>query len=211
MENVKLLTSEIKERLASFFEMCLSQEAIPIDLLEEKLAWAEPFQLLERGDATSLLTGTVSDLFHRVFQTHETPNQYLTDSRFYWAGQIYATIFLEEGASLYHISLLLPLREMKDLFLPYHEMDNAQIVQLYRKREKEKSVLEILKKKSGLSYVEIVKKTEIPKTTLFRLKDNKYLQRIGLDEANRLSQIFHCPITVFLSQVLLSSFSKSSR
>ncbi len=211
MENVKLLTSEIKERLASFFEMCLSQEAIPIDLLEEKLAWAEPFQLLERGDATSLLTGTVSDLFHRVFQTRETPNQYLTDSRFYWAGQIYATIFLEEGASLYRISLLLPLREMKDLFLPYHEMDDTQIVQLYRKREKEKSVLEVLKKKSGLSYVEMVKKTEIPKTNLFRLKDNKNLQRIGLDEANQLSQILHCPITVFLSQVLLSSFSKYSR
>lgn len=203
MENVKRYSNEIRERVASLFEMSLSLDAVPPDLLEEKLSWSEPFEELERGDSSSFLFGMVGDLFKKVFHTSDLPNQYLQDSRYYWIGESYARIFLETGASFSRVILLLPIREMKDLFYPYHEMDPFRIVELYEEREKTHSVLEALKKKKGISYVEITKKTGISKASLFRMKDNDVLNRIGLLEAHRLAFALGCPERAFLKQTYL--------
>ncbi len=205
MENVKKYSNEIIERIAFFFEMCLSQDAIPVDLLEEKLAWSDVFDSLERDDPIDLLRGTVGDLYKKVFNAIELPNQYVSDSRYYWIGESYARLFLKEGASFSRISLLLPIREMKDLFLPYHEMDFEQIASLYETRERERSVLECLKKKRGISYVTIAQRTKISKTNLFRMKNNDALNRIKLEEANRLSLVLDCPIRCLLRHALPSS------
>lgn len=205
MENVRKCSSEIIERIASFFEMCLSMETIPIDLMEEKLSWSETFSSLEKGDPYDLLHGTVGDLYKRMFQTSDLPNQYVLDSRYYWIGETYARIFLKKGASFSRISLLLPISEMKDLFLPYHEMDFEQMLNLYVKREKEWSVLERLKKKRAISYVSIVRKTGISKTNLFRMKNNEVLNRIGLEEANKLSLVLNFPVRGFLFVALPTS------
>lgn len=203
MENVNKYSSEIIERIASFFEMSLSQDAVPIDLLMGRLACSEVFESLERGEIADLLADTAGDLFKRVFHAAELPNQYVSDSIYYWIGESYARIFLSVGASLFRISLLLPIREMKDLFLPYHEMDPERIIELYLKREHERSVLECLKKKRGISYIKIVQQTGISKTTLFRMKNNESLNRIGLEEANKLSHVLDCPTRSFLSRVLI--------
>ncbi len=198
MEDVERYSSEIIERIGLFFEMCLSLGAVPTDLLEQRLAWSETFEALERGDPRDLLNGTVGDLYRRVFRSVDIPNQYLRDSRCYWIGESYARIFLTRRVSFSRSMLLMPVSEMKDLFLPYHEMDPERIVELYDKREKQSSVLECLKRKRRVTYVEIVKRTGISKPTLFRMKDNAVLDRIGLKEASRLSFVLSCPVRCFL-------------
>ena len=199
MENIEKYSDEIIERVSSFFQMCLSLDAVPIDLLEEKIAWSEPFMELERGNVNPFLSGTVGDLYKDVFHSSELPNQYVSSSCDYWIGDSYARIFLECKVSFFRISLLLPIKEMADLFLPYHEMDPEQIVDLYKRREKECSVLERLKSKSGLSFAKIIKKTGISKSNIFRLKNNEALNRISLNDANKLSLIFSCPTRTFLN------------
>ena len=62
MTNIHKYSNETIERIASFFEMSLSQDAVPIDLFEERLAYSEASESLERGDTNDLLSDTVGDL-----------------------------------------------------------------------------------------------------------------------------------------------------
>ncbi|GEM_PF-5555167 len=74
MTNIHKYSNETIERIASFFEMSLSQDAVPIDLFEERLAYSEASESLERGDTNDLLSDTVGDLYkkHSMLQNCQT-------------------------------------------------------------------------------------------------------------------------------------------
>lgn len=201
MEEIEKRASEIKERISSFFELSLSFDTIPLALMEEKLCWSAPFRELERGRPELLLKGECEDLFKEVFDTPDIPNHYTSNSIDAWIGEAYASIFLSRHVSFSRILLLLPLREMKDLFYPYHEMDSSQILNLYSEREKSVSILEALKKRNHLTYQKIAEETGIPLPSLFRYRNNESLDKISLSVAKKLSLALSCPMECFLPRL----------
>lgn len=194
--------TRIIQIIASFFEASLSHEAVPVALLERQLKWGAAFRGLERGDA-SFFEGISADEFLQKAYGFAEPLDYRGgDSCAYWIGESYASLFFERSLSFSVLLALLPVSEMRRLFYPYHEMSFSSLREELDRRLAETSLLEVAKKKSGLTYVQIAKDTGIPVPTLARYQKNNELWRISLVRAKRLSLVLHQPLEYFLPECL---------
>ena len=108
-----------------------------------------------------------------------------------WASEAYIRIQENTHLTFEAIFLYIPIKEMYDLYPVYHEMDFLHLIDLFKKRFKEKSVLELLLNKYKISLSVLSKQLNISYSTLFSLKKRRRdIQTANLNIVVKLANQF---------------------
>ena len=167
----------------------------------------------ERGDCSVLVGLSGVELARAVLeQAGETvpmqqPSYAYDRSPEYWTGWAIAYYQWFTGLRFAEIEQVVPLTEVRLLYVPYHEMDVRQFAdkmnELYR-AEKPETNLKALRILAGLSQSELAVQADVPVRTIQqyeqRQKDINKAQAVTL---LRLARTLNCKVEDLMEKVLL--------
>ena len=146
-----------------------------LEYISHKIVHDSFFLFFENNDALSFLQLPIETIVEKVFLKrvyidYSKPVQ----SELFWAGTMYVSLLLNKRVPLQRSVLILPLAKMVSLFDPYHEMNDAQLLQRYDEEEQRQSVLKLLNDQ-GLSMRQLSMILGINLNTLLSYTDNRKL------------------------------------
>lgn len=117
----------------------------------------------------------------------------------YWAGKNYFDIFLKTRKSFEYIFLKLPMEEMMNLYVIFHEMDFSSLEMLFRSRVEELPILKALTKKYGCTLTYVSKATSIPLSTLKKYsQSDESLYKAEFQTISKLVKFFDVGYSLFI-------------
>lgn len=117
----------------------------------------------------------------------------------YWAGKNYFDLFFTTNKSFEYIFLKLPLDEMLNLYIVFHEMDFSSLEMFFRTKVEEKTVIRLLCINRRCSLNDVSKDTFIPLSTLKKYNsDDKYLFRAEFQNIAKLVKFFNVGYSLFI-------------
>lgn len=165
----------------------------------------------ESGDFTLLVGMSGVELAYLVLEksdvAHERVKPQFTANRSeeFWTGWALAYYQWETAMDFEEIVRYVPIKEIKALYSPYHEMDIRQFVdkinELY-KNAKPETNLKTLRQKAGLSQRELAECTGIPVRTIQQYEQRqKNINKAQVEYLVRLSKELYCEITDLMEKV----------
>lgn len=114
----------------------------------------------------------------------------------YWTGWVLAYYQWETALSFSDIVTYVPIKNIKALYMPYHEMDIRQFAdkmnELYRAAKPETN-LKIIRKKAGLSQNMLAELSGVPLRTVQQYEQRqKSINKAAADTVITLSQVLAC-------------------
>ena len=157
------------------------------------------FDCFENNDFDDFVAMSYESIAKQVFkkETVFDPASHLIDE-FYWAGLIYMDLLFNYSVPLKRSMIIFPLKEMVDLYYPYHEADFSKAAKFYLKIEQERSVLEILRKERNIQLSKLAFITGINEKSLrIFASSNAALFATSLSSLVKLANFFEVDISVF--------------
>ena len=117
---------------------------------------------IEKDKYNDLFNKPIEQLLFSItgFETKED-NSYGIYNDAYWCGQNYFDLHMKTKKSFVYIFLKLPFEELMNIYSIFHEMDFTSLLEYFRKKEKEKTILRILCEEKRCSLNDISKATTL--------------------------------------------------
>ena len=117
---------------------------------------------IEKDKYNDLFNKPIEQLLFSItgFETKED-NSYGIYNDAYWCGQNYFDLHMKTKKSFVYIFLKLPFEELMNVYSIFHEMDFTSLLEYFRKKEKEKTILRILCEEKRCSLNDISKATTL--------------------------------------------------
>jgi len=165
----------------------------------------------EKGDFRIIVGMSGVELAYEVLdKTNITferikPKYTINRSEEYWTGWALAYYQWKTSLDFSEIIRYIPIKEIRDLYSPYHEMDIRQFVDkmnsLYRERKPETN-LKLLRQNAGLSQRELSKLSEIPLRTIQQYEQRqKNINKAQASYLMALSKVLCCKMSDLLEYV----------
>ncbi|EET60857.1 DNA-binding helix-turn-helix protein [Marvinbryantia formatexigens DSM 14469] len=144
--------------------------------------------------------GTIGE--NRVF---EKPQYTMNRSEEYWTGWSLAYYQWYTALSFSEITRYIPIKEIQELYFPYHEMDIRQFVdkmnELYRKAKPDTN-LKLLRKRAGLTQRELAEYAGIPLRTIQQYEQRqKNINRAQAEYLVKLAKVLCCSVENLIEYV----------
>ena len=117
---------------------------------------------IEKDKYNDLFNKPIEQLLFSItgFETKED-NSYGIYNDAYWCGQNYFDLHVKTKKPFVYIFLKLPFEELMNVYSIFHEMDFTSLLDYFRKKEKEKTILRILCEEKRCSLNDISKATAL--------------------------------------------------
>lgn len=140
-----------------------------------------------------------------IFLERVTPNYSVNRSEEYWTGWALAYYQWETSLSFKEIVRYTPIKEIQDLYSPYHEMDIRQFVDkmnsLY-KFAKPETNLKFLRQKAGISQRELAELSGMPIRTIQQYEQRqKSINKAQAEYLMALSKVLCCEMKELMEYV----------
>jgi len=156
----------------------------------------------ESGDFSLIAGMSGIELAYKVLEClgrdHERIKPRFTQNRSpeYWTGWALAYYQWETALSFSEITQYIPIKDIADLYSPYHEMDIRQFTdkmnELYG-RAKTETNLRILRKKAGLTQKELAEMSGVPLRTVQQYEQRrKDINKARAEYVVALSKVLYC-------------------
>lgn len=163
------------------------------------------------GDFTLLAGRSGIELTYEVLDSlgmkrqKVTPRYSVTRSEEYWTGWALAYYQWKSCLRFSEIERYIPITEIREMYIPYHEMDIRQFTdrmdELYLESKKGTN-LKILRKYAGMSQKELAEMSGVPLRTIQQYEQRqKNINRAKVEYLIRLSQSLSCEITDLIEKV----------
>lgn len=169
------------------------------DAINEMIINSDFFDCFENNNDNVFLQAGIEDIVVKVFNKniYIDYNKPLI-SEYYWAGQSYIQIMLNNDVPLKRILLFLPLKEMINLFPVYHEINPLKLCQRYKKIEESNNLLKILMDREKYSIRKLSYLCGIKDVTLISyLQDNKKMFNASYKNIVTISNQFSISMHIF--------------
>lgn len=152
--------------------------------IEKEIADSKMIKEFERSNITTIAFSSVEKLYSDIFPDSVNTGFKLNVYDVYgWVGLSYIHLFIEMQITFETLFIVLPIKEMINLYPLYHEMSFSQLLN-HAKELIPYSYLDNIMKKQELSTNELSQKTGIPFSTINQLRYGK--RDIGKLESNKL-------------------------
>lgn len=192
--------NEVQNLLGEYFDIAVNGYHLSLETAISKLLVSKYSKLIERGNVSIIYGKSGYELFYDVMI--ET-----TDSNFikkeinlsnssieFWIGWIYAYFQWYTSRSFDNINHYLPIDKVKELYHPYHEMDERSFSEDVKKQYFEKTTnLKFFRKSNKLTQSELAKKANVSIRTIQMLeqRQNDINQTKAINLFN-LSRVLDC-------------------
>ena len=134
-------------------------EGYSFDFIQRTISYSQPISELEKSDITTLAFSSFERIYNNVFPEHNNEFVFNPYDIFGWSGYAY-------------VHLLIPLKDMLNLYHLYHEMNVSQIEE-YASDIIKYSILDIIMKTKSVSNSELSEKTNLSLSTINALRYKK--------------------------------------
>lgn len=201
-------TKLITEKFATLIEMLYVDGNISLANITDKIITDSYFELFEQNRADLFLYKSAEDYAKEAFNVQCYKTRKNNDC-IYWAATQYMNIFLNCNVALQEIALQCPLEEMCSHFVLYHEMSPQKLIDEFKNNEQKRSILLLLRKKSGISVKELSYLTGITEHTLrYYEKDNENLFKASFSNILKFEKIFNVSTSLFVPESDFVPYSK---
>ena len=161
-------------------------------VIERRISYNTYFQEIERSDnriPRCVVDGSImKEIFYDLNEDYENTPMYLDTT---WAAEAYLRIQNETRLTFEAIFIYLPIKEMLKLFNVYHEMDFNQIVDLFKKRFEEESVLDKLLEKFKMSLKSLSEMSGVSYDLLYGLKSRRRdIKKVNIKDIYEIKKVF---------------------
>ena len=99
---------------------------------------------IEENKYNDYFNDSINDIFFSFTGMHAFDTSYGIYNDAYWCGNIYFELFLTLKKSFSYLFLKMPFESLLDLYKIYNEMDISSLIDEFKRREKEKTILKLL-------------------------------------------------------------------
>lgn len=198
----KYLIDDVKQSFARLFVLAVHR-SLNLYSFTSYLADSDYVKSLENGDINAVSDTPVKELFGDV-----TKEMIREDSSYgiyndaYWCGHCYFELFLQTHKPFSYLFLKLPLEKMLSVYEVYHEMDFTALLELFRKKEQEVTILGALCKDKKCSLTKLKEATGISVNTLRKYRYNdELLYKASFQNVYKLAKYLEVPISLFVKSL----------
>ncbi|MCQ3035329.1 MAG: hypothetical protein MJ248_03840 [Bacilli bacterium] len=173
------------------------------DVIEARIINNKYIGYLENGDSSFLIYTKQETIIESIFERNIDPEVILkTNPLSLWLGDIYTKLFFTFNKSFSFLFLYLPIKKAIELFSVYHEMDNSQLIDLFEKMVKAKTVISLLLEREQLTIGELSSLTGVNYNTIVSYtRDNEFIYNAKLDSIYKISQVLDVNINLFVRKI----------
>lgn len=154
---------------------------------------------IEKDKYNDLFNKPIEQLLFSItgFETKED-NSYGIYNDAYWCGQNYFDLHMKTKKSFVYVFLKLPFEELMNIYSIFHEMDFTSLLEYFRKKEKEKTILRILCEEKRCSLNDISKATTLNLNVLKKYNSSdEALYKASFQNISKLISYFDVSYLLF--------------
>ena len=197
----KCYLEKARTQMAVMLDFVINQLGMEADFFFERFAGTEAAVLFEQGDPWLIAGRSGVELSYYVLDQlnveieyqRKSPAVKMGRSREYWAGWALAYYQWKTGLSFEEIRRFISLKEIIELYEPYHEMDILQFVDVmneYYRKANTQTRLKYYRQALGLSQRELAEQAEVPLRTLQQYEQRqKNINKAQAEYLIRLSRV----------------------
>lgn len=165
----------------------------------------------EQGDFTLLAGKSGVEIAYEVLgpsqpdAVRKTPRYTVNRSEEYWTGWALAYYQWETSLRFAEIDRYIPIKEIRAMYSPYHEMDIRQFVDEMNRRYKARKPdtnLKLLRQKAGLSQSKLTELSGVPVRTIQQYEQRqKNINKAQAEYLIRLAQTLRCEAADLIERV----------
>lgn len=159
------------------------KEGYSLDYIEKVISHSLMINELEKSNITIIAFSSMEKIYSEIFTMNDNNFKLNIYDEFGWVGNIYMHLFLSLKITFESLFLIVPIKEMLDLYNLYHEMSYSQILE-YVKEKNKYSTLDIVMKRRDISNSKLSAITGMSISTIRALRYNK--RDISKLEAHKL-------------------------
>lgn len=190
--------NKIRETFSRLFVLAIRNK-MNFNSFTNMLEKSDYISVIEKNKYESSLDKTVDLLFYEItgFEVNED-NSYGIYNDAYWCGQNYFDLHLKTNKSFSYIFLKLPLEQMLNIYIIFHEIDFSSLVDYFYKKCEEKTIIRLLCEKNNKSLTDISQGTLIALSTLKKYNmSDEYLYKASFQIIAKLVSYFDVNYSLF--------------
>lgn len=157
---------------------------------------------LEEGDIDAICNISIEKAYFDVTNETIKDDSYGIYNDAYWSGYSYFELFLQTHKPFSYLFLKLPLEKMLDIYEIFHEMDFTSLLEYFKKRETESTILGTLCKKKKCSLTKLKEATGISINTLSKYRSSdEILYKASFQNIYKIAKYFEVPISLFVDSL----------
>ena len=200
----KLYLEKARTNLGRMLDFAVYDLHYEIDIFFDLFVTSGVAARFESGDFTLIAGMSGVELAYKVLEESNIahnrikPNYTANRSEAYWTGWALAYYQWFTALSFKEIIQYIPIRDIVDLYWPYHEMDIRQFVdkmnELYHEAKTDTN-LKILRRRSGYTQKELALSTGIPIRTIQQYEQRqKDINKASAEYLYAISKVLRCEI-----------------
>ena len=198
----KYLIDDVEKTFSRLFVLAVHQSMNPF-AFTYLLSKSNYVAKLEEGDIDAISNWPIEKAYFDV--TNEMireDSSYGIYNDAYWCGHCYFELFLQTHKPFSYLFIKLQLEKMLSVYEVYHEMDFTALLELFRKKEQEVTILGALCKDKKCSLTKLKEATGISVNTLRKYRYNdELLYKASFQNVYKLAKYFEVPISLFVKSL----------
>lgn len=189
---------KVRELFSRLFVVGINNK-INLNSFTSMLEKSEFIHIIEQNTYSEYFNREIKNIFYEItgFSVKED-NSYGVYNDAYWCGQNYFDLHIKLKKSFSYIFLKLPLNEMIDMYPIYHEMDFSALVERFKEKEKETTIIKALCIKKGCSLVDLSENTLISINTLKKYNtSDEMIFAASFQNINKICNYFDVQYNLF--------------
>ena len=183
------------------FHVAIYDFNIPLEVFYDKFLFSNISSYFEAGDSSILGGRSGVEIALDIINDDTKANNIhpiFDRSPEYWCGWALAYFQWYSGLKFLEINKYISIREILNMYNPYHEMDISQfcdhMIELYNSR-KPYSNLKLLRIDANLSQSELSKLSEVPVRTIQQYEQKqKNINKASADTIIKLAKVLNCSV-----------------
>ena len=192
----------VKEIFSRLFVMAIDNK-INLSSFTTMLIKSDFINHIENNQYIDIGYKSIVDMFYEItnFKVKED-NTFGVFNDAYWCGNAYFYLFSVTKKPFSYIFLKFPLQKMIDLYPLFHEMDWSELLEMFKKTEKEKTIFRLLCETCRYSIPKISELLKINVNTLRSyIKSDDKLYGASFKNIFHIARFFDVPVNLFIEKL----------
>ena len=179
-------------------------EGYSFDYIEKSVAYSLPICELEKSNVTLLAFSSMERLYVNIFPSCHNDYNFDPYDTFGWIGNTYLHLFLSLEITFEALFMIIPIKEMLNLYHLYHEMNFTQILECTKERMSY-SLLDVVMRKRKLSNKDLASLTSLSASTINALRyGNRDIAKLEADKLLLLCRALNVKMETLLPNIRLT-------
>ena len=197
----KYLIDDVEKTFSRLFVLAVHQ-SMNLSSFTFLLSTSNYVNKLEEGDIDAVCNISIEKAYFDVTNETIKDDSYGIYNDAYWSGYSYFELFLKTHKPFSYLFLKLPLEKMLDIYEIFHEMDFTSLLEYFKKRETESTILGVLCKNKKCSLTKLKEATGISVNTLSKYRSSdEILYKASFQNIYKLARYFEVPISLFVDSL----------